>query len=169
MISDINKLELDVKWQNLTPGCTIVGSCTAEVFRTEERLSPGHRMCAGCGATIAVRNVLRGLHEEDEAVITCATGCLEVSSFMYPYTAWKDSFIHKTLKKTKATYKKKKTNKHRSCLSCFKEKRKSKKALINSSLSVVMAVHTISDSSLYPVQWNEIMIWFTSVTIMALT
>lgn len=39
MISDINKLELDVKWQNLTPGCTIVGSCTAEVFRTEERLS----------------------------------------------------------------------------------------------------------------------------------
>ena len=39
----------------------------------EERLSPGHRMCAGCGATIAVRNVLRGLHEEDEAVITCAT------------------------------------------------------------------------------------------------
>lgn len=25
-----------------------------------------------------------------------------------------------------------------------------------------MAVHTISDSSLYPVQWNEIMIWFTS-------
>ena len=31
----------------------------------EERLSPGHRMCAGCGATIAVRNVLRGLHEEE--------------------------------------------------------------------------------------------------------
>lgn len=25
-------------------------------------------MCAGRGATIAVRNVLRGLHEEDEAV-----------------------------------------------------------------------------------------------------
>ena len=85
MVSDINKLGLDVKWQDLTLGCTIVGSCTAEVFRTGERLSPGHRMCAGCGATIAVRNVLRGLHEEDEAVITCATGCLEVSSFMYTY------------------------------------------------------------------------------------
>ena len=62
MVSDINKLGLDVKWQDLTLGCTIVGSCTAEVFRTGERLSPGHRMCAGCGATIAVRNVLRGLH-----------------------------------------------------------------------------------------------------------
>ena len=46
MVSDINKLGLDVKWKDLTPGCTIVGSCTAEVFRTEERLSPGHRMCA---------------------------------------------------------------------------------------------------------------------------
>ena len=129
MISDINKLELDVKWQNLTPGCTIVGSCTAEVFRTEERLSPGHRMCAGCGATIAVRNVLRGLHEEDEAVITCATGCLEVSSFMYPYTAWKDSFIHNAFENDRSNL-----QWSRSCLSCFKEKRKSKKALINSSL-----------------------------------
>lgn len=164
MISDINKLELDVKWQNLTPGCTIVGSCTAEVFRTEERLSPGHRMCAGCGATIAVRNVLRGLHEEDEAVITCATGCLEVSSFMYPYTAWKDSFIHNAFENAGAT-----CSGVEAAYRALKKKRKSKKALINSSLSVVMAVHTISDSSLYPVQWNEIMIWFTSVTIMALT
>lgn len=58
---------------------------------------------AGCGATIAVRNVLRGLHEEDEAVITCATGCLEVSSFMYPYTAWKDSFIHNAFENAGAT------------------------------------------------------------------
>ena len=38
-----------------------------------ERLSPGHRMCAGCGATIGVRAVLRALHEEDHAVIGNAT------------------------------------------------------------------------------------------------
>lgn len=69
----------------------------------EERLAPGHRMCAGCGGTIAVRNVLRGLHEEDEAVIINATGCLEVSSFMYPYTAWKDSFIHNAFENAGAT------------------------------------------------------------------
>ena len=60
----------------------------------KERLAPGHRMCAGCGGTIAVRNVLRGLHDEDQAVICNATCCLEVSTFMYPYTAWEDSFIH---------------------------------------------------------------------------
>ena len=74
-----------------------------QTLNKEERLSPGHRMCAGCGATIAVRNVLRGLHKEDEAVITCATGCLEVSSFMYPYTAWKDSFIHNAFENAGAT------------------------------------------------------------------
>ena len=44
-----------------------------------ERLAPGHRMCAGCGAPIAVRAVLRAVHEEDQAVVGNATGCLEVS------------------------------------------------------------------------------------------
>ncbi|HIU67683.1 MAG TPA: pyruvate ferredoxin oxidoreductase [Candidatus Caccomorpha excrementavium] len=74
-----------------------------ETMNREERLAPGHRMCAGCGGTIAVRNVLRGLHPEDHAVITCATGCLEVSSFTYPYTAWKDSFIHNAFENAGAT------------------------------------------------------------------
>ena len=68
-----------------------------------ERLAPGHRMCAGCGATIAVRAVLRGLHEGDRAVIGNATGCLEVSSYMYPYTAWEDSYIHNAFENAGAT------------------------------------------------------------------
>ena len=68
-----------------------------------ERLAPGHRMCAGCGATIAVRAVLRALHEGDHAVIGNATGCLEVSSFMYPYTAWEDSYIHNAFENAGAT------------------------------------------------------------------
>ena len=37
-----------------------------EVMSKPERLAPGHRMCAGCGATIAVRAVLRALHEGDQ-------------------------------------------------------------------------------------------------------
>lgn len=65
-----------------------------DTMNKKERLAPGHRMCAGCGGTIAARNVLRGLHEEDKAVICNATSCLEVSTFMYPYVAWEDSFIH---------------------------------------------------------------------------
>lgn len=68
-----------------------------------ERLAGGHRMCAGCGGPVAVRGVLRALKPEDEAVIGCATGCLEVSTFMYPYTAWKDSFIHNAFENAGAT------------------------------------------------------------------
>ena len=32
--------------------------------------------------------------DEDHAVIAGATGCMEVSTFIYPYTSWTDSFIH---------------------------------------------------------------------------
>ena len=74
-----------------------------EVMSKPERLAPGHRMCAGCGATIGIRAVLRALHEGDRAVIGNATGCLEVSSFMYPYTAWEDSYIHNAFENAGAT------------------------------------------------------------------
>ena len=74
-----------------------------EVMSRPERLAPGHRMCAGCGATIGIRAVLRALHEGDRAVIGNATGCLEVSSFMYPYTAWEDSYIHNAFENAGAT------------------------------------------------------------------
>ncbi|MBR4733495.1 MAG: pyruvate ferredoxin oxidoreductase [Lachnospiraceae bacterium] len=74
-----------------------------EIQAREERLAPGHRMCAGCGGTIAVRNVLKALHPGDKAVIGNATGCLEVSSYMYPYTAYEDSYIHNAFENAGAT------------------------------------------------------------------
>ena len=74
-----------------------------EVMNKPERLTPGHRLCAGCGAAITVRNVLRALKEEDKAVIGNATGCLEVSSYLYPYTAYTDSYIHNAFENAGAT------------------------------------------------------------------
>ncbi len=74
-----------------------------DIMNKPDRLAPGHRMCAGCGATIGVRAVLRGLHEGDHAVIGNATSCLEVSSFIYPYTAWEDSYIHNAFENAGAT------------------------------------------------------------------
>jgi len=74
-----------------------------ETMNKPERFASGHRMCAGCGGAITVRNVLRGLHEGDKAVIGCATGCLNVSSFMYPYVAWEDSYIHSAFANAGAT------------------------------------------------------------------
>ena len=69
----------------------------------EDRFTGGHRMCAGCGCPIAVRTVLRALEPEDHAVVCSATCCLEVSSFMYPYTSYKDSFIHNAFENAAAT------------------------------------------------------------------
>ena len=74
-----------------------------ESLMKKERFTSGHRMCAGCGAPIVVKSVLRALHDEDHAVIACATGCLEVSSFIYPYTSWNDSFIHTAFENAGAT------------------------------------------------------------------
>ncbi|MFR2156892.1 MAG: hypothetical protein ACLS43_07110 [Evtepia gabavorous] len=69
-----------------------------KTLEKKERFVGGHRLCAGCGAGIAVRGVLRALREEDRAVVGNATGCLEVSSFLYPYTAYEDSYIHTALR-----------------------------------------------------------------------
>ncbi|HYE67815.1 MAG TPA: thiamine pyrophosphate-dependent enzyme [Anaerovoracaceae bacterium] len=74
-----------------------------EQVEKPERLAGGHRLCAGCGAALAVRGVLRALKPEDKAVITNATSCLEVSSFLYPYTAWQDSYIHSAFENAGAT------------------------------------------------------------------
>ncbi len=74
-----------------------------EVVRKPERLSGGHRMCAGCGAPTIVRGILRALKTEDKAVIGSATGCLEVATTIYPYTAWEDAFIHNAFENAAST------------------------------------------------------------------
>ncbi len=74
-----------------------------EQVQKPERFAGGHRLCAGCGAAVAVRGVLRALRPEDKAVAAVATSCLEVSSFLYPYTAWQDSYIHTAFENAGAT------------------------------------------------------------------
>ena len=73
------------------------------VAERPSRFTSGHRMCAGCGAPPIVRMILRAVKPEDHAVICNATGCLEVSSFIYPYTSWTDSFIHTAFENAAAT------------------------------------------------------------------
>ena len=120
-----------------------------------ERLAGGHRLCAGCGAGIAVRGVMRALKPEDKAVVCSATGCLEVSTCLYPYTAWNDSFIHSAFENSAAPSHSKNAVKL--------------KAHTNSSHSAATAVHTISVSSPSPVLWNVATIWFMFATTTALT
>ncbi len=63
----------------------------------------GHRMCAGCGAPPVARMIMRALKEGDHAVVANATGCMEVSSCIYPYTSWSCSYIHTAFECTAAT------------------------------------------------------------------
>jgi len=74
-----------------------------EWSKRPERFTGGHRLCAGCGASPVMRTLLRAVKPEDHVVVSCATSCVEVSSFLYPYTAWKDSFIHSAFENVAAT------------------------------------------------------------------
>ncbi|HHY37630.1 MAG TPA: pyruvate ferredoxin oxidoreductase [Clostridia bacterium] len=72
-----------------------------ELSKKPEILTGGHRLCAGCGAPIAVRQILKAL--ETPVVIGNATGCLEVATSIYPYTAWRCSWIHTAFENAAAT------------------------------------------------------------------
>jgi len=74
-----------------------------EIATREDRLTSGHRMCAGCGAPAVARMILKAVKPEDHVVVSNATGCMEVSTFIYPYTAWKDSYIHTAFECAAAT------------------------------------------------------------------
>ncbi|MEN3203669.1 MAG: thiamine pyrophosphate-dependent enzyme [Atribacterota bacterium] len=72
-----------------------------ELAKRPERLTPGHRLCAGCGAPIAVRLILAAA---DKPVVAAnATGCLEVSTTIFPYTAWNIPWIHSAFENAAAT------------------------------------------------------------------
>jgi len=58
----------------------------------EELFVSGHRACAGCGASIAMRIIAKAAG--NNSIIVHATGCMEVVSTPYPQTAWKIPWIH---------------------------------------------------------------------------
>ncbi len=72
-----------------------------ELSKRKEGLVAGHRLCAGCGEGIAVRQVL--LAAPRPLVCAVATGCLEVSTTVYPYTSWNCSLIHTAFENAAAT------------------------------------------------------------------
>jgi pyruvate ferredoxin oxidoreductase beta subunit len=57
-----------------------------------EIFTSGHRACAGCGPAIAYRQILKATR--GPIIATNATGCMEVVSTIYPYTAWNIPWIH---------------------------------------------------------------------------
>ena len=57
-----------------------------------ELISKGHSMCAGCGIAMAMNQIAKAC--PDNVAVSCATGCLEVTTSVYPLTAWKVPWIH---------------------------------------------------------------------------
>ncbi|MBI2914682.1 MAG: pyruvate ferredoxin oxidoreductase [Firmicutes bacterium] len=64
-------------------------------------LTSGHRACAGCGFPQVIRMVL--MASDAPVVVACATGCMEVTTTIYPYTAWNVPFIHNAFENAAST------------------------------------------------------------------
>ena len=72
-----------------------------KLVRNEELLTGGHRACAGCTGSNILRQIM--LTAGKDTVVSGATGCMEVVTTIYPYTAWKTSFIHTAFENSAAT------------------------------------------------------------------
>ncbi|MCM8757280.1 MAG: thiamine pyrophosphate-dependent enzyme, partial [Candidatus Omnitrophica bacterium] len=67
----------------------------------KELFVSGHRLCPGCGAGVVARQVMMAI--DKPVVVGCATGCLEVSSTIFPYSAWNTPWLHSAFENVAAT------------------------------------------------------------------
>jgi pyruvate ferredoxin oxidoreductase beta subunit len=72
-----------------------------DIVNNEELLTPGHRLCGGCAEPTVVRQILHAI--EQPVVISSATGCLEVSTTVYPFTSWRVPWIHSAFENASTT------------------------------------------------------------------
>ncbi|HOX24910.1 MAG TPA: thiamine pyrophosphate-dependent enzyme [Candidatus Krumholzibacteria bacterium] len=72
-----------------------------QLVQNDDLLSGGHRACAGCTGANILRQVM--LTAGHNTVVGGATGCMEVITTIFPYTAWKTSFIHSAFENAAAT------------------------------------------------------------------
>ncbi|MCD6382013.1 MAG: pyruvate ferredoxin oxidoreductase [Candidatus Hydrothermae bacterium] len=72
-----------------------------ELSKRTRGLTPGHRACAGCGFPSIIRLVLGAT--TDPKVVANATGCMEVVTTIFPYTAWPVNWIHSLFENAAAT------------------------------------------------------------------
>jgi len=72
-----------------------------DLAKREAKFVSGHRLCPGCGAGVVARLVMLAI--DKPVVVGCATGCLEVSSTIFPYTSWATPFIHSAFENVAAT------------------------------------------------------------------
>ncbi|MBI2865377.1 MAG: pyruvate ferredoxin oxidoreductase [Chloroflexi bacterium] len=72
-----------------------------QMCNERDQLAPGHRLCPGCAEPVVVRQILHAI--EDPVVVANATGCLEVSTSIFPYTSWRVPWIHSAFENASTT------------------------------------------------------------------
>jgi len=72
-----------------------------DLSKKKDLLAGGHRACAGCGPAILLRQAT--LAVDDPQVVSFATGCMEVVTTIYPYTAWRIPYIHNAFENSAST------------------------------------------------------------------
>ena len=71
-----------------------------EFAKRKVKVTGGHRLCAGCPAPTIAKIAL--MCADKPVIMSNATGCLEVSTTIYPYSAWKVPWIHTAFPNTAA-------------------------------------------------------------------
>ncbi|MDP6439237.1 MAG: thiamine pyrophosphate-dependent enzyme [Candidatus Brocadiia bacterium] len=69
-----------------------------------ELLSGGHAACPGCAGPIILRQALLAAQQDGASVVvSIATGCMEVSTTLYPNSAWRVPLVHSAFENAAAT------------------------------------------------------------------
>ncbi len=69
-----------------------------------ELLTGGHAACPGCGGPIIIRQVLLAAQQDGRKVVaSISTGCMEVSTTIYPDSAWRVPIFHSAFENSAAT------------------------------------------------------------------
>ena len=134
-----------------------------ELVAQGSKLAGGHRLCAGCGASIVVRQVLMGT--ADPVVVGAATGCLEVSTTIYPYTSWKVPLHPQRLRERGRDALRRRGRVQAAC----KSRARLDGRTSSSSPSAATAAPTTSACSRSPAPWSAATTWSTSATTTAPT
>lgn len=72
-----------------------------QIKECKNQFMPGHGACAGCAFPTILRTVMSA--SEKPLVVSNATGCLEVTSTIYPHSAWKTQYFHSAFENASAT------------------------------------------------------------------
>ncbi|MFW6279435.1 MAG: thiamine pyrophosphate-dependent enzyme [Planctomycetota bacterium] len=75
-----------------------------ELGEQPELLSGGHAACPGCAGPIILRQAMLAAQQDGRKVVSSiATGCMEVTTTVYPNSAWRVPIVHSAFENSAAT------------------------------------------------------------------